>query len=61
MYRADVVMRRPQFSWTRIKGEYDVEGGGGHGEVDPVSCPDNGVHLSVHPPCGRTLTACVAR
>ena len=24
-------MRRPQFSWTRIKGESDVEGGGGHG------------------------------
>ena len=24
-------LRRPQFSWTRIKGESDVEGGGGHG------------------------------
>ena len=23
------VLRRPQFSWTRIKGESDVEGGGG--------------------------------
>ena len=24
-------MRCPQFSWTRIKGESDVTGGGGHG------------------------------
>ena len=24
-------MRRPRFSWTRIRGESDVEGGGGHG------------------------------
>ena len=27
-------MRRPQFSWTRIKGESDVKGGGGHGWVE---------------------------
>ena len=27
-------MRRPQFSWTRIKGESDVEGGGEHGWVE---------------------------
>ena len=27
---------RPQFSWTRIKGESDVEGGGGHGAVGAV-------------------------
>ena len=27
-------MRRPQFSWTRIKGESDVEGGGGHGWIE---------------------------
>ena len=26
-------VRRPQFSWTRIRGESDVEGGGGHGSV----------------------------
>ena len=26
--------RRPQFSWTRIKGESDVKGGGGHGSVE---------------------------
>ncbi len=26
-------MRRPQFSWTWIKGESNVEGGGGHGWV----------------------------
>ena len=25
------LVRRPQFSWTRIRGESDVEGGGGHG------------------------------
>ena len=25
---------RPRFSWTRIKGESDVEGGGGHGWVE---------------------------
>ena len=30
----DVPLRRPQFSWTRIKGESDVEGGGGHGRVE---------------------------
>ena len=24
-------LRRPQFSWTRIRGESDVKGGGGHG------------------------------
>ena len=28
------VMRRPQFSWTRIRGESDVEGGGGHGWIE---------------------------
>ena len=27
-------VRRPQFSWTRIKGESDVKGGGGHGSVE---------------------------
>ena len=27
-------LRRPQFSWTRIKGESDVKGGGGHGWVE---------------------------
>ena len=30
----DAPMRRPQFSWTRIKGESDVKGGGGHGWVE---------------------------
>ena len=29
-----VGVRRPQFSWTRIKGESDVKGGGGHGWVE---------------------------
>ena len=29
-----VTLRRPQFSWTRIKGESDVKGGGGHGSVE---------------------------
>ena len=29
-----VDVRRPQFSWTRIKGESDVKGGGGHGWVE---------------------------
>ena len=24
----------PQFSWTRIRGESDVEGGGGHGWIE---------------------------
>ena len=28
------ITRRPQFSWTRIKGESDVKGGGGHGWVE---------------------------
>ena len=28
------MVRRPQFSWTRIKGESDVKGGGGHGWVE---------------------------
>ena len=27
-------LRRPRFSWTRIRGESDVEGGGGHGSVE---------------------------
>ena len=27
-------MRRPQFSWTRIKGESDVTGGRGYGSVE---------------------------
>ena len=27
-------LRRPQFSWTRIRGESDVEGGGRHGSVE---------------------------
>ena len=27
-------LRRPQFSWTRIRGESDVKGGGGHGWVE---------------------------
>ena len=27
-------VRRPQFSWTRIRGESDVEGGGGYGWVE---------------------------
>ena len=33
-------LRRPQFSWTRIKGESDVKGGGGHGwfEAREGSC-----------------------
>ena len=29
-----VFVWRPRFSWTRIKGESDVEGGGGHGWVE---------------------------
>ena len=29
-----VTLRRPQFSWIRIKGESDVKGGGGHGWVE---------------------------
>ena len=29
-----VQLRRPQFSWTRIKGESDVTGGRGHGSVE---------------------------
>ena len=28
------VLRRPQFSWTRIKGASDVTGGRGHGRVE---------------------------
>ena len=28
------ILRRPQFSWTRIRGESDVKGGGGHGWVE---------------------------
>ena len=28
------VLRRPQFSWTRIRGESDVKGGGGYGWVE---------------------------
>ena len=28
-YSLENILRRPQFSWTRIKGESDVEGGGG--------------------------------
>ena len=28
-----LVLRRPQFSWTRIKGESNVHGGGGNGSV----------------------------
>ena len=32
--RANLLLRRPQFSWTRIKGESDVKGGGGHGWVE---------------------------
>ena len=31
---AELELRRPQFSWTRIKGESDVKGGGGHGWVE---------------------------
>ena len=31
---AGLRVRRPQFSWTRIKGESDVKGGGGHGWVE---------------------------
>ena len=27
-------LRRPQFSWTRIRGESDVKGGGGYGWVE---------------------------
>ena len=27
-------MRRPQFSWTRIRGQSDVEGGGGQALTD---------------------------
>ena len=30
----EIWLRRPQFSWTRIKGESDVKGGGGHGWVE---------------------------
>ena len=30
----EVGVRRPQFSWTRIRGESDVKGGGGHGWVE---------------------------
>ena len=29
----NVALRRPQFSWTRIKGESNVHGGGGNGSV----------------------------
>ena len=32
--RTKLDVRRPQFSWTRIKGESDVKGGGGHGWVE---------------------------
>ena len=28
------VLKRPRFSWTRIKGESNVQGGGGHGSVE---------------------------
>ena len=30
----ELLVWRPRFSWTRIKGESDVEGGGGHGWVE---------------------------
>ena len=29
----EIGVRRPQFSWTRIKGESNVHGGGGNGSV----------------------------
>ena len=29
-----VVLKRPRFSWTRIKGESNVQGGGGNGSVE---------------------------
>ena len=32
--RAVIRVWRPQVSWTRIKGESDVKGGGGHGWVE---------------------------
>ena len=32
--REQYELRRPQFSWTRIRGESDVKGGGGHGWVE---------------------------
>ena len=40
-----VLVRRPQFSWTRIKGESDVKGGGGHGWVEEGA--GNGVGAAV--------------
>ena len=27
-------LKRPRFSWTRIQGEWDVQGGGGHGSIE---------------------------
>ena len=30
----DLMLRRPQFSWTRIRGESDVTVGRGHGQVE---------------------------
>ena len=32
--RVEIHVWRPQFSWTRIRGESDVEGGGGHGWIE---------------------------
>ena len=29
-----VMLKRPRFSWTRIKGESNVQGGGGNGSVE---------------------------
>ena len=30
---SEFLLRRPLFSWTRIKGESDVQGGGGNGSI----------------------------
>ena len=48
-------MRRPQFSWTRIKGQSDVEGGGGHGwfEAREGSCVGAAVGLGALAPGQR--------
>ena len=32
--RAEVSLKRPQFSWTLIRGESNVQGGGGNGSIE---------------------------
>ena len=29
-----MVLKRPRFSWTRMKGESNVQGGGGNGSIE---------------------------